>query len=445
MHRRHLLGLCVAAAVLLLVATAALGATGTLRTTERGDVRYLDAERLGDGTEVRAGADEPGFVVESPTDADAFYNAVVRVRNGGPMLNPDSTAAIQPFHYHPLTYYLFLALAVAGYVPFKFALLAVSLLAAMAGTALLLVAERPHVDVAVSNRAVAGLAVASCGVGPMLSNFKTGQVTPIMYCFVACCWWAYRSDRLGTAGGALTAAALFKPYAVAPVALGFRRDRLRLALSTLGTYLAATLVVAAVFGVDTVRTYVDVILVELGAQAGGTVAPISSPSNLQLYAWLGPAATPVRALAFLPLAYVGLVYLWDAADEYARPTFGATLVSVFVVTTGASGIDLPLLLPVVVLVGLHAYADADRFWPVALAFLLLHAHPTTLELLIGAGARYVGVVGANQDAIRAVLPVLQPGLYAVAGVYLLVLDDARPLPDPVTFARRVYGDLSPSR
>ncbi|MFB6077785.1 MAG: hypothetical protein ABEJ80_02250, partial [Halarchaeum sp.] len=148
---------------------------------------------------------------------------------------------------------------------------------------------------------------------------------------------------------------------------------------------------------------------------------------------------PVRVLALAPLGYVVLAYaLADDESAYAPAAFGATLLSIFVIATETTAIDLPLLLPALLVVGLHAYAESDRFVVVVAAFLLFHVHPATLEVLVGAGATYVPVIAANQPAIRTVLPVVQPGLYGFVALYWGVFDVARPLPSP---ARLVRGGL----
>jgi hypothetical protein len=430
-ERRHVLAVCVASAALLFAATVALAATGVLASAERGDIDRLTTETFADGTTLTAESDGVGaFVAESPTDADAFYNAVVRVDHGGPVLNQGLTDGIQIFHYHPLTYFLFAPLALFGYVPFKLLLLATSLLAAASGTALLLIAERDHVDVAVSNRSIAVLAVATCGIGPFLSNFKTGQVTPILYALVCLAWWAYRRDRLPAAGGALAVATLFKPYVLAPIALGFRRDRATAVLGTIGAYALATAVAAVVFGVDVLAQYYDYLLAEFLTETAATTQSLETASNLVLFDWLGPVGPLVRLVALLPLAYVGLAYLHADDDRYALGVYAATLLSIFVIVSGVSAIDLPLVVPAIVLLGLHAYDDPRPFWPAAGVFLLVHVHPTTLEVLIGNGPRFVGALAANQDVIETVVPVLQPGLYGLLGCYWLLLTYTPALPHP---------------
>lgn len=381
----------------------------------------------------------PPLALEEPTDADAFYDAVVRVQNGGRVLNPGSTSGVSLFHYHPMAYYFFLPLAAFGYVAFKFAMLGVSLVATFAGTALVLRAERDHVNVAVSDRAIAALALFSCGFGPLVSNYKTAQVSPIMYAFVCVCWWGYRRHRDTTAGVAIALASLFKPYVVAPVALGANPRRWKLAGVALASYAVLTVAAVIRFGRGTMVEYVGLLADALSSQSGASVSALTSASNLQLFAWLGPIESPVRVLALAPLGYVVLAYaLADDESAYAPAAFGATLLSIFVIATETTAIDLPLLLPALLVVGLHAYAESDRFVVVVAAFLLFHVHPATLEVLVGAGATYVPVIAANQPAIRTVLPVVQPGLYGFVALYWGVFDVARPLPSP---ARLVRGGL----
>lgn len=142
--KRTLLKLCTAICLINILLVGVLAGAGVLRTAERGDVTYTRVERM-DEMSFTIPADSPDhFAVEQPTDADAFYNMVVRVRNGGPMYNPGGGNDIQDFHYFSLVYLLYWPLAQFGYLAFKVFWLAVSVAAVIGGNALLLRAESSH-------------------------------------------------------------------------------------------------------------------------------------------------------------------------------------------------------------------------------------------------------------------------------------------------------------
>lgn len=106
--RQNLVKFCVLICLINIIFVSVLAGTGVLRTAERGDITYTKIEETPDGT-FEIPADSPDqFAVERPTDVDAYYNMVVRYRNGGPMFNPWGAAnAVQKFHYFPLFYFVF--------------------------------------------------------------------------------------------------------------------------------------------------------------------------------------------------------------------------------------------------------------------------------------------------------------------------------------------------
>ena len=404
-----------------MVATAGLGVAGVLETTKQGDIEYISTEQFKDGSAVTIPPDNPQFAIESPTDANAFYNAVVRVNNGGPLINRgiSETEGIMVFHYHPITYFFYATLAVFGYVEFKFLLLITSLVAVMAGTALLLLAEREYVDTNVTINTIVILAVATAGIGPVLSNLKTGQTSPFLYFFVCLFWWGYRHRRLRISGFVLAIAAFFKPYAIAPIALGFNRERIQTPIWTGFTYLFGTLFAIAVFGMGEIDRYFTIIIAEVAEESAQGASEITSASNLSLLNWMGEVALYLRIFLFIPLAYLGVRYVIDRSPRYSLPLFSATLLSTFILLSDTTAVDMPLLLPSIILIGLHTYCESDNFWMVGVVFILLHVHPPVLEVLVGNGSRYIPLFSSNQHILQTLIPILQPGIYSIFGLYYL--------------------------
>jgi hypothetical protein len=404
-----------------MIATAGLGVTGVLETTEQGDIEYISTEQFKDGSSVIIPSDNYQYAIESPTDANAFYNAVVRANNGGPLINRgiSETEGIMRFHYHPITYYFYAIMSIFGYVGFKFLLLMSSLLAVMAGTAFLILAERKHVDIDVSRNTILVLAVASIGVGPVLSNLKTGQTSPFLYFFVSLFWWGYRHTRLRISGVMLAIATFFKPYAIAPIALGFNQKDIHVLIWTSFTYLVGTIFAIAVFGTREMNRYFTIIMTELLEESAQSASQITSASNLSLLSWIGEVSLYLRILLFIPLASLGVKYLIDGSSKYSLPLFSATLLSIFILLSDTTTIDLPLLLPIIILIGLHTYCEANNFWIIGVIFMLFHIHPLVLEVLVGNGSKYIPLFASNQHILQTFIPILQPGIYSIFGLYYI--------------------------
>lgn len=424
--KKNVLTVCVVSAFLLMIATAGLGVGGVLETAERGDIEYISTEQFTDGSSVTAPSNNHQFAIESPTDANAFYNAVVRANNGGPLINRgiSETAGIMTFHYHPITYYFYALLSTFGYVSFKFSLLITSIVAVTAGTALLLLAERKHVDMNVNKNTIVVLSVATAGVGPVLSNLKTGQTTPFLYFLVSLFWWGYRHKLSKISGTALAIATFFKPYAIAPIALGFKRERKYICITTFLAYLIGTLFVIATFGVEEINRYFTVIISELSEETVQSGYQITSASNLTLLNWTGEFAPFLRVILFIPLGYIGIKYLIDDSTKYSLPLFSATLLSLFILLSDTTAIDMPLLLPAFILIGLHTYSQSRDFWIIGVVFLLFHIHPPMLEVLVGNASEYIPIISSNKIILQTVIPILQPGMYSIFGLYYIIFSSS---------------------
>jgi len=424
--RGKIVTICVASAFLLMVVTAGLGAAGVLQTTEQGDIKYISTEKFADGTSTTIPPEDYQFAIESPTDANAFYNAVIRANNGGPLINSgiSETEGIMAFHYHPMTYYFYLPLSIFGYVPFKILLLIISIISVIAGTTFLLLAEREHIEEGITRKEMFILAVASVGVGPVLSNLKTGQTSPVLYFLLSLFWWGYRHKKLKLSGSVLATGVFFKPYVLAPIALGMKKEKLGLIVSSIFTYLIGTLLAIALFGGDELYTYFNVIATELVGETTKSPHYITSASNLSLLNWTAGLAPYLRIILFLPLFYIGVRYLSDRDTKYSPQLFSATLLSIFILLSDTSAIDMPLLLPAIIVIGLHMYSESERFWMIGIVFVLFHIHPLSLEILVGFGSRYVPLISSNQSIVQTFIPVLQPGLYSIFGLYYITLSSA---------------------
>lgn len=422
LDRDRLVQLAVAACVLNLVLVGALAGTGVLRTAERGDIRSVTTTQI-DGEQVTV--PEPGYVIEDPTDADFFYNIVVHVRAGGELYPGNG---FEPFvqlayKYTPIVFLLFELLATFGYVPFKLLWLLLSLVGTASGTYLLLAAETDVHGVDVSQRTLAAVAAVSVGFQPMVTNFKIGQSTPVMYAAVAAAWYLYRRDRDLIAGAAITGATVIKPYFTAPLVLFWRRDRLRGLVGFTAAFLAANAVGVAAFGVPTLVDYYEIILrfvVDEADQTAYGTFEAWTATQFRPFVWLGPLSLPVRLLLLAPAAYATIRYVVGRAVAPARLA-AVSILTVLLVLTTSTVVDVAMTLFVVVLLGVPAYAAADgrRLGLLVGAFLSVHVHPYLLEALVGVGPTVVPVLAANEGVVVALTQVLQPATYGCLALLAL--------------------------
>lgn len=421
--RDRLVQIAAVACILNLVLVLALAGTGVLRTAERGDISTVTTTHV-DGERVTV--PDPGYVIEDPTDADFFYNIVVHVRAGGELypgngLDPFVQLA---YKYTPVVFLLFEVLSVFGYVPFKLAWLLVSLLGTAGGTYLLLAAETDAHDVDVSRRTLTALAAVSVGFQPMVTNFKIGQSTPVMYAAVAATWYLYRRDCDLAAGAALTGATLVKPYFTAPLVLFWRRGRLRGLAGFAGVFLAANLVGVAAFGVPTLVDYYEIILrfvVDEADQATYGSFEAWTATQFRPFVWLGSLSFPVRLLLLVPAGYATLAHVAGRSVAPARLA-AASILTVLLVLTTSTVVDVAMALAVVVLLAVPAYVADDnrRLAAIVGAFLLLHVHPYVLEALVGVGPTVIPVLAANERVVVAATQVLQPATYGCLVLLALV-------------------------
>jgi len=437
--RRTLVAACVVGCLLNAALVTGLAGLGVLKTAQPGDVSYERTEETPTGSIV---AEDRPYAIERPTDVDAFYNAVIRVRSGGPMYNPWGKGwAVQKYHYAPPVYFAFLPLYFLGYVGFKIGWLLLSIAAVTVGTYLLLRAEQRRRGFDAGRWTLLGVSVAAAGFAPMVANFKSGQTTPVMFLFVAVSWWLFRRGRDTAAGAALVGAPLVKPYFAAPLIVFASRDRWR-GLAGFGlVFAAANLLSVAVFGAETLLTYYRILLRYALEDVTNTVDlgtfGVWNSNDLRVFAGFGPLGSLVRLLAVLGSAYVTVQYV--RGRESASLMFATSLVGTVLVLRGTTMIDAGMLLAVFVVfgAGLYCRRRTRRLTALVVAFLLFQAHPYVLEALGGWGAANVGPIASREGLITSLLPYLQPGVYALlilAG--LLVADHFRTV-TPGSRGRRV--------
>lgn len=422
--RHRVLQVCVLACLLNLILVGMLAGTGVLKSAEQGDIQYTNAEETPTGNITVPSDADYRFVIERPTDADAFYNAVVRVRSGGPLFNTWPLYNVQEFHYHPFTFYFFSGISIFGYIVFKILLLSLSAGATVAGTWLLLDTETDATNVELSRDHLVGLSVLSLGYAPMVANFKIGQVTPFAYLCAAVAWWSYRHSSHASGGAAIALATLVKPYwAASAIIFASPYDGRWRGILGFGLAIAlANAVSVATFGLDTTTQYYAIIADALLGESGG-VGPIStwSVEALNVFFFLGEYAVVARLLTAIPVLWMFGQY---ARRRDADPAlYALSFLLLFTVLASTTLIDLGLLLAAFIVFGVHTYRAGG--WPFAIlagAFLLTHVHTYAMEVVVGSGhTNLVGLLNAHPA-----LTLLQPGVYGVLSFYLLALWWARP-------------------
>jgi len=427
--RDNIVAVCAVFCLVNIILVLLLAGTGVLKTAERGDVTYSKVEETpGEDIVIPAESDDR-FVVERPTDVDAFYDAIVRIRHGGPLINPWGDAdTVQRYHYHPIVILIFYPLYFLGYLGFKIVWLLLSVAFTAGGTYLLLRAEADYWNFPISKTQLGILSIAAIGFAPMVTNFKSGQSTPLMYLFVALTWWYFRRSNYSLGGTMLSVPLLIKPYFIAPLVIYVRRDRAIGVLTFVGGGIAANILAGVTIGWDTVVDY----YVELAAIGPGQ-AETSIPAltfdawfsnSLRMFYWFGEVGSlVVFGLFAVPLAYATLTYLFEQrampADMYA---YSAGLLMLWFPV--GSVVDLAMVLAAVVVLGFRIYVHGTDLAMIALgvSFLLMHVHPYFMEFFVGAGPLYIQSLYDYEQLILTVIPYLQPamwGLIVLAGLLTL--------------------------
>jgi len=417
-----LLRVCVLACLVNVVLVSVLAGAGVLRTTERGDITYTRVEATPDGDFVIPSDSPDRFVIERPTDVDAYYDMVVRFRNGGPMFNPWGDAdTIQRYHYHPVLYFLLFPLSFAGYLGFQLLWLLLSILSVVAGSFLILRAEVERRSLSISGRRLFTLAVLSAAFVPMVSNYKVGQASPPMYFGIAGCWWAYRTERLDLSVLFLLIPAVIKPYFITPLVLFGRRDRWRgVATFTVGI-LAVNLFVVVTLGPELVVRYYEILL-EIGLAQGGE--PFQNTgfgawfsNSIRMHFLLGSFHLALNLVGIGLLAWFSLLHVFNEGS-FEVELFAMAVAAVNLIIS-LSVMDIALVLASVLVLGVEFYdrADDTAMAVLAGAFLLIHVHSYFMEVTVGAVGSRIPVLVANESLVVSVVPYLQPGMY---GLFLIL-------------------------
>lgn len=430
--------ICIAAGLLNLLLVSGLAAGGILNSVQTDTQEFYVQESPEFELELPADTDRP-FVGELVVDADAYYNTVIRAENGATIYPPAEayTNYIQKYHYAPVVVLPFALLAVFGYGPFKILLLLTSITAVFGGSYAILRVETEFQEIDVSNQTLLLIAAATVGFGPMVSNYKVGQITPVIYVAIAGCWYWYRRDSETLAGAALTVAALTKPYFIAPAAVLISREHFRGVGGLIGGVGAGYAIGVLVFGVDTLRRYVGILIeFAVGSETSG-VGRITEWSVESVYPFfsLGSFTTAGRLFTAGGFALLWIQYLRDGSrTRSGAGVFAGSLVMVLFVIQGASNMDLAACLAAYLVLGPELYGRSREFALLGLSFLLTTVHPYAMELLVGGG--HINLVSTVSGPAQPLLQLLQPatyGLYILAGLSVLVV--FRPPSEP----RAIYS------
>jgi hypothetical protein len=423
---RTIVRICIAIGLLNLLLVSGLAAGGILNSVQTETKEFYVQESAEFRIELPADTDRP-FVGELIVDADAYYNTVIRAENGVTIYPPADayTNYIQKYHYAPAVVLLFALLALFGYGTFKLLLLVASIVAVVGGSYAILRAEITAREFKVSNRKILIIAVAAAGFGPMVSNYKVGQITPFIFAAIAGCWYWYRKDSDTFAGAALTIAALTKPYFLAPAAILISRKHFKGIAGLIGGIGAGFAIGVAAFGVDTLIRYLAILIeFAVGSETGG-VGGITEWSVESVFPFfsMGPITTVGRLLAAGGFALLWIQYLRSGSRVHnGAGVFAGSIVMVMFVIQGASNMDLATSLAAYLVLGPQLYGRSREFGLLGLSFLLTTVHPYAMELLVGSG--HVNLTNIISGSLQPLLQLLQPatyGLYILAGLSVLVV------------------------
>jgi hypothetical protein len=317
------------------------------------------------------------------------------------------------YRYAPSVYALILPLSLHGYSVFKLLWTALLGISVAGGTWLLLRAECNRKRL--SMRSTVVLAIASLGFTPMISNFKTGQVTPFVYFAVAAYWYGVRRGGTAISGAAVAVPALLKPYFASTLFVSFYRRNVYEIVAFAGVYIIA-MIAAVAFGVDVIVEYYRVMFEYAIRNAGKG----SSHGVLTLSQW---SVNAVRPLFFLG-SFAALVRLAIGAGflicSVQQRVIGSEIVSfalavsagVFMFTQ-TSIIDYAVLLAPLVVLGVTAFNHSNRvFGAVIMSIVALVAHPYYMEVLIGRGHTNIVSILGSGSIINLFFALAQPGLLA---------------------------------
>jgi len=281
-------------------------------------------------------------------------------------------------------------------------------------------------SVSLSRGEHAVLVAALLGFFPTILWIKSGQVSGAiagLFCIAAALAERHRGGdvtRRRLAGATTAVTALVKPM-YAPACAHLLRDRRRLSGGILGVvalYVGSFLV----FGVETLRDYVGVLLLGKGwgqeADPGGVSGALTDwgPSIFRPFAVFGDAAVLVH---FAVAGVVALATLASVTRRDAQLDRHVLCLGFLTVPFASPIPDLYAVyatVPALVIVLVDEFRR-ERGYPLVpvLGVLSLHVHAYVLGFFAGFGTRFVPSV----SALEPLLPLLQTGVWGLAAVFVL--------------------------
>jgi hypothetical protein len=436
MNNKTVVKMCVIFGVLNLVLVSGLAAGGVLKSVQQDTQKFYTQESAERTIQLPEETNRP-FIGELIVDTDAYYNAVIRAENGISIYPPPETfnQYTQRYHYAPIIVLVFSTLAIFGYLPFKILLLIVSITSVVVGSYAILRVEATARDYDISDRILVFVSISMAGFGPMVSNYKVGQISPLIYLTIAGCWYWYRQDQDIPAGAALTFAVLTKPYFLAPAAILIARKRIKAIVGVVSGVLAGYGIGVVSFGVDTLYRYFWYLRQGSVGKEGGNVPEVAAWSVEAVYPFFSfnPLPTLGRFLAFVGFASLWVQYLRsNAQTRDAVGVFSGSLVMVMLLIQQASNMDLAVCLAAYVVLGPELYDRGRGFKMLGVSFILMTVHPYAMEVLVGAG--HINLITLTNGPSQILLQFLQPAVY---GLYILAGLSAFVVFRPVTESKRI--------
>lgn len=329
-------------------------------------------------------------------DFGAYTGALESWTGGGPLYAQDDGGGYHgSYLYPPVTVLLFYPFASLGFQTGAILLGVTSIVLLWVG--LEAVVRTLGYELRLWERFAALVAIYS--FQPVIRNFRWAQISTLLAALLCFAFYAqergaateslYGAGKVGGrtrslfrygSGALTTLASAFKLF-VATSGAHLLRDRERFvgAMVTAAVLLVASL---AVFGVETHRTYLDVLL--WGKGWGGT-QPLYLWDEYAAYRPLhvfGDLGTYLRAAGVLGVAGLALATRGDGSPTARRATFALGVAVVPLLAPQADTHDLVVVvLPAVVLVALELDRPDGYAWIPVLSVLLFHLHRYGVELL----------------------------------------------------------------
>jgi hypothetical protein len=265
----------------------------------------------------------------------------------------------------------------------------------------------------------------------MITNFKVGQMTPIIYASLAIFWWAYRTDRISLAGTMLVVPTLIKPYFLAPFVLLWKRSHWRGVLGFVAAFVAVNVLVVVSLGPDVFSRYYEILIPFLtGERRALTQATEISgfaswgATKFRVFFWFGNLAPLFNLLFAVALSWFSLVYIFNE-ESYGTELFAFSIVSLMFMVEGTiSAADLAALLAVFIVLGVRFYHESHlAFGALSLSFALFQTHSYFVEATLGQGpkAGYIPLLTQHEQIVSTIAPIFQPGIYGIFILYGLCI------------------------